>query len=188
MKPNNMSTWLFALVAAALLASAAGCGRGGYVYVQQDKYTPQLHQNLNVYKGTAVYLAGFTNRAGNTTTFYSYSPDRSVYYEGSPSLHSYLWYCFFKAFTKLGMKVHEENPPADVPEIQLTVTSLSDRDFKFQVTVLKGKQEVYKNSYAIAAPQPTDRRPVALEERAYRMVDAAVSSLLFDQKFQQSLY
>ena len=178
------------LATIVVLMSVSGCRRGVHVYVQQDKYNPQLHENLNVYKGTPVFLSNFTNRADNTSMFYYYSPDYGVTYEGSPSLQSYLWYCFQKAMTSLGMKVYsrEDNPPAEAPEIQLVFTSLTDQEFKFEVTVLKGKQEVYKNSYAIAAPPSKDMRPVALEERAYRMVDAAISTVLFDQKFQQSLY
>ena len=190
MKPNRMTQIWITLAALALLAGLSGCRRGTHVYIQQDKYSPQLHENLNVYKGTAVFLSDFTNRADNTSRFYYYSPDYGVTYEGSPSLQSYLWYCFQKAMTGLGMTVHsrDDNPPAEVPEVQLVFTSLTDQEFKFEVTVLKGKQEVYKNSYAIAAPPSKDKRPVALEERAYRMVDAAVSTVLFDQKFQQSLY
>lgn len=190
MKPNRVTRIWIALIALAMLACASGCRRGAHVYIQQDKYNPQLHENLNVYKGTAVFLSDFTNRADNTSMFYYYSPDFGVTYEGSPSLQSYLWYCFQKAMISLGMKVYtaEDNPPADVPQIQLVFTSLTDQDFKFEVTVLKGNQEVYKNSYAIAAPPAKDKRPVALEERAYRMVDAAISAVLFDQKFQQSLY
>jgi hypothetical protein len=188
MKMNKTIHTVLWLVALSLMVSAFGCSRGLYVYVQQDKYTPQLHENLNVYKGTAVFLNSFENRAQNTSMFYYYSPDFGVTYEGSPSLHSYVWYCFKKAFTSLGMRVYEADPPADVPEIRLVFTTLTDREFKFEVTVLKDGQEVFKNTYAIAAPAPEDMRPEALEERAYRMIDAAVSSILFDQKFQQSLY
>ena len=104
MNPKKKDDWLFALAAVALLAGAIGCSRGIYVYIQQDKYAPQLHENLNVYKGTSVYLTGFTNQAGNTTMFYYYSPDKGACYEGSPSLQSYLWHCFSKAFTQLGIK------------------------------------------------------------------------------------
>lgn len=190
MKLNRRQQIWISLATLVLLVSLSGCRRGTHVYVMQDKYTPQLHENLNVYKGTTVFLSDFTNRADNTSMFYYYSPDNGVTYEGAPSLQSYLWYCFQKAMTNLGMTVQsvDENPPAEVPEVQMTFTSLTDQEFKFEVTVLKGKQEVYKNSYAIAAPPSKDKRPVALEERAYRMVDAAISTVLFDQKFQQSLY
>jgi hypothetical protein len=189
MNPYKIKTWTLLILAAGLLG-AAGCSRGVYVYVQQDKYSPQLHQNLAVYKGATLYLTGFTNRAENTSAFYYYSPDYGVTYEGAPSLQSYLWYCFQKAFVSLGMQAlsEDDNPPPEVPEVQIGFTSLTDQEFKFEVTVLRAKQEVYKNSYAIAAPPPKDLRPMALEERAYRMVDAAVSALLFDQRFQQALY
>ena len=186
----NPKKAIIVLLGLSLLAAVSGCKRGTYVYVQQDKYAPQLHANLNVYKGTTVFLNNFSNQASNTSSFYYYSPDYGVTYESSPSLQSYLWGCFQKALVGLGMTVHsvDDSPAPGVPEIQMTFNSLTDQEFKFQVTVLKNKQEVYKNSYAIAAPPSNDTRAIALEERAYRMVDAAISSMLFDQKFQQSLY
>lgn len=184
---NRTAPWLLLALGLAL---TAGCSGSTYVYVKQDAYSPQLPDNLNVYRGAAVHLASFTNRAENTSMFYYYSPDYSVTYEGAPSLQSYLWYCFEKALLSLGMKVYsgEDNPPVEVPEVQLTFTSLTDQEFKFEVVVLKGNQQIFKNSYAIAAPPPKQQKPAALEQRAYRMVDAAVSAVLSDPAFQQSLY
>ncbi len=182
---------LSALLAAGLLvaglAGLAGCRRGTYVWVKPEGYSPQLAPFVPVYKGREVFLSSFTNAAADTSTWYYYSKDRGVTYEGSPSLHGYLWRCFAKAFESLGATVHDAAPEREgpaPPELRLTFSSWTDEELRFQVTLVSPGLPAFEKDYTVLWERGPATDPAQLEQQAYRMVDAAVTSVLADPAFQ----
>lgn len=184
---RNISKLITGLGLLCLFFQAGCAGTGLKIWVRQEVYTPQLDKQLQIYKGTAVYLNSFTNRAENTSIFYYYSPDGKMKYEGAPTIASYLWYSFRKAFLSVGMRVYEDAAPPDIPEVLLTFTSLTDQQFVFTSEVLKEKQLACSRQFTITEPPPTSMEPSALEQRAYKMIDSAVSTLLLDKEFQKAV-
>ena len=184
---NAISQSLTILGLLCLLFQAGCAGTGSKIWVRQEVYTPQLDRQLQIYKGTSVYLNSFTNRAENTSIFYYYSPDGKMKYEGAPTIASYLWYSFRKALLSVGMRVYEDAAPLDVPEVLMTFTSLTDQQFVFNIEVLKEKQLAYSKQCTVTAQPPTSMEPTALEQRAYKLIDSAVSAMLFDKGFQNAI-
>ncbi len=166
------------LLAAAASAPALSCAHRPTIYVRQDVYVPHLRGAYAHYRGRSVSLE-VSNQAGNTTTFYYYNPEGSLSYEGAPSLMSYFWYCLDKAFRKAGLKVYAENPPAGTPAMTITLLSVTDREFKFEVAVTgRGKPYAKTIDLKVTAPKGTDSK--YLEKRAYGMVDLMAEKILAD--------
>ncbi len=173
---------LLPLLAGCLAASCAG---GTYVWVSQDRFVAELPQEAGDYRGKPIFMPGFENRADDTSMFYYYSPDRTVKYEGAPSIQSYLWYCFEKAFRKAGMRVYSEGGPVYAPELQLRILSWTDREMVLEVALLRETEEVFSDKFAIPGDPPQGAQPAELEAAAYRMVNAAVSEILRDRRFSE---
>ena len=163
------------------------------IYVQQDKYAPNMGNTLNVYKDKTIFLANFENQAENTSIWYYYgknSKGKKIYYEAAPTLQSYLWYCWEKALLAGGMAVHRDtNPkPQEVPELRITFTSWSDLNFDCEVTVLKANQQLLRKKYTITfdpAEDPDDE--AKLEQRAYQSMDKIITSIMGDPELQNAV-
>lgn len=174
------------------LIPAAGCGGGGYVWVQQDKYQPNL-PSMDMYRGHLLRLGEFAVRATNTTRgYYYYSPDRSMVYEASPDLPSYLRDVFRKALESQGMKILDEplssNAAASaVPELGLVVTFWNDEELRFKVTLAGSQEHLLEKDYSIVWEASGSSNPEVREQQAYRMLDAAVAALLIDPAFRAAL-
>lgn len=169
-----------------------------YVYVQQSNYDPEFNASgYPEYKGKSVYLQSFTNSANDTTTWYYYSPEKKVKYEGSPSLASYFWYCFKRAFRHIGVIVQEPEgqgflglqtkaAPGRMNDFRLNFTSLTDSRFVFYVDLLKGGEIIFQKSYRITMPPAESDSPSYLETRAYKMVDMAFTAIVSDSDFKKA--
>ncbi len=178
-----------------LMSLLTSCASSTYVYVQQDKYKPQFSaQDFRDYKGKSIVLNSFTNRAQNTSLFYYYSKDKKVCYEGSPSIQSYIWYCFKKAFMHVGVFVQgPQGGPFSatiVPEgmklVEFELISLTDTNLEFNINLFKEIRMIYQKSFTITMPQSADQTPLSLENNAYKMMDEAFTAVLSDSGFKAS--
>lgn len=181
------------LAASLLLLAVTGCRRGGsYIWVQQDRYIPNLPAELRAYSGQPIFLTTFINAAANTDRdYYYYSPDGAVVYEGSPNLSGYLRDVFAKGMTALGMQVVLDPPqPLDprVAELQLAIRSWDDYALHFQIVLNKRQATVYQQEYRVEVPRIQTDDARILEDRAYRIDDMALGGMLADQGFQAAFF
>lgn len=175
---------LFVTAALAVAVGAAACG-GSRVTLNADEYAPGIKDQAGTYNGTHLYLVTPVNQAENTSVFYYYAADESVQY-GGPALTSYLWYGLKKAFTAMGITVYERKPAFLAPELQLTFTSWTDREFTSQITLVSPRP--FQRTMTVAFPSPPSAQ-ATFEQRkafAYRQVDTIVAQLLSDPEFQAS--
>lgn len=195
MKKTGMLLSIF-IFSGILISFFIACGSSQYVYVQQDKYKPGFSaDDYKDYKGKSILLNSFSNKAQNTSTFYYYSNDKKICYEGSPSLQSYIWYCFLKAFMYTGVTVQEPqqaNPfaPVTVPQgikiMELEFTSFTDTKLEFNINLVKDKQIIYQKNFTITMRPVTNPNPVILEKNAYKLMDEAFTTIVSDSGFRES--
>ncbi|MBI5501372.1 MAG: hypothetical protein HY907_14090 [Deltaproteobacteria bacterium] len=181
------------LAASLLLLAAAGCHRGSaYVYVDSQRYIPQMPVELRAYQGQPIFLTTFVNLSPNTTReYYYYSPDGSVTYEVAPTLAGFVRDSFARAMAALGMQVILDPPPPldpRVAELQLAVTSWDDFAFHCQIVLNKYDATLYQQEYRVEFPRLLTDNVQALEDRVYRIADAAIAGMLADQGFQQAFF
>ncbi|MBI5487863.1 MAG: hypothetical protein HY905_11065 [Deltaproteobacteria bacterium] len=186
-------TMRLALVASLSLLAVAGCRRGGaFVYVDSQRYIPQMPAELRAYQGQPIYLTTFVNLSTNTTRqYWYYSPDGSVTYEVAPTLAGFVRDSFARAMAGLGMQVIVDPPqPLDprVAELQLAVTSWDDSAFHYQMVLNKYDSTLYQQEYRVEFPRLATDDAQVLEDRVYRIADAAVAGMLSDQGFQQAFF
>ena len=183
------------IISGIIISFFTACATSKYVYVQQDKYTPQFPaRDYRDYKGKTILLNSIANKSQNTTMFYYYSNDKKVCYEGSPSLESYMWYCFQKAFMYIGVIVQEPQgtpfTPTVVPEgmimMELEFTTFTDTKLVFNINLFKGNRIIYKKTFPITMQPCTNPDPLSLEKNAYKMMDEAFTSVLSDSGFRES--
>ncbi len=171
------------ILAAAL--GAAGCG-GAAVPLAASEYSPRLQDQTGSYRGTHLYLVTPVNEAENTSIFYYYAVDGSARY-GGPALTSYLWYGLEKAFSSVGIVVHEEKPQFPAPELDLTFSSWTDREFLCAAKLVSPRpfQRMMKVEFgaAPAADAPLEQR----QAFAYGQLDAIAVNLLGDPEFLASM-
>jgi hypothetical protein len=204
--------YILCLVAAVLLSGCAG-GMGGStkVTMKQDSYTPGFRpSDVSRFKGKTVILDNFTNNASNTKSWGYFSADKKVYYEASVQLEIYLWHCFQKAFQHAGAKVldqthggyeHPYHPywwgaarppqpartaPRGALDFQFVLTSMTDQECKFQVSLFKEGETKFQKDYTVTMPPPASEDAKELEKNAYRLVDQMVITVFKDMDFQKS--
>ena len=211
-KNLTLSRVIFFCIIALFLT---GCGAtSSKIKMTQSKYTPKFNAgDYSRYKGKKLILAGFTNQAGNTKAWSYNSADNKYMYEGDAQLESYYWYCFQKAFRHIGVNIIDYNygggprpyhsgyrygwgygyvpPPEEaraakgVPEFGLTLTSLTDQEFRFKVYLYKnGETKLEKDFVVTMAAAGTDNT-ADLENRTYRLVDLAFTTIMKDKDFQR---
>ncbi len=199
--------YIVCLVSAFLLM---GCAAGSKVTMKQENYTPGFRSaDFGRYKGKTVILDNFINQAANTKTWGYNSADNKVYYEATTHLESYLWYCFQKAFQQMGMKVYDQTyggywhpyhpywwgaaPPPPraqaavkgATEFQLILTSMTDREAKFQVLLLKNGENKLQKDYTATVQPVSSQDANVLEKGAYKLVDQMITTIFKDRDFQK---
>jgi hypothetical protein len=166
----------------------AGCSTSSvYVDISYDRYTPRFQADkYPAYKDKKLFLSTFTNNAKNTSVFYYFSPDSKIKY-GEYTIASYYWYCFEKAFNKIGMNIYKETASSDIAEFIFNFDYLSDQKISYSVTVKKRMNAVYQKKYEITMPTPESEDKQYLENRAYEMVDDIIVNILSDTNFAAAL-
>ena len=163
---------------------------GCTVKVPLSNYNPVFTGDYSVYKGKRVYLMNFDNQASDTTFWYYFSPYIRTFYYTNNSIHNYFWYAFRDAFTKLGMLVSDEdNPDLTAPAMSVTLLSINDENYHMKVTVQNKEKILFTKGYTILEPrlEKKDRNPAVLEERAYKMTNKLIATILEDPAFQKHL-
>ena len=178
---------------------------GCTVKVPLSNYNPVFTGEYSGYKGKRVFLENFDNQAKDTSIWHYYSLDKKFNYSKSrafsaqdqkggatyiESLHNYFWYAFRDAFTKLGMLVSNvDNPDLAAPTMWVTLLSITDVEYYVSVTVQKRGITVFTEKYTIQELPlaEKDRNPAALEQRAYRMTNRLIESIIKDPGFQEGL-
>jgi len=188
MKSSKSVRIIIGFVCVIFAATIIGCARG--VTVPLTNYKPMFSDDYSVYKGQRVYLMNFDNQANDTTIWAYSSPDKKFSYSDNNVLQNYFWYSFEKAFTNLGMLVSKmDNPDLSAPAMWVTLLSITDENYQVNVTVQKRGITVFTEKYAIQEPPlaEKDRNPAALEERAYKMTNNLISTILKDSGFRKAL-
>jgi hypothetical protein len=158
------------------------------VKVPLDNYKASFSGGYEAYKGKRVYIMNFDNQANDTTIWRYFSPDKKFGYIMNDTLHNYFWYAFRNAFLKNGMLVSTvDNPDPAAPAMWVTLLSITDEQYRVQVTVQKKSITEFTNPYTIQEPpaDEKDRTPELLEQRAYRMTNRLIETILKDTNFQK---
>jgi hypothetical protein len=174
-------------IVTSLLSSGCASRR---TWVQIDQYTPQFSKEWNQYKGKSIYLMNFDNQANDTSIWYYFSRDLKFSYGTHYAIHNYFWNAFNDAFVKAGMAVSRvDNPDLTAPAMWITLRSITDERFQVRVTVQKKGATSFIKDYIIEEPLPAegDRTPDNLTQRAYRMTNKLVETVLGDPEFQRAI-
>lgn len=164
-----------------------GCA-GRRTSVLIDQYRPQFSKEWNQYKGNSVYLMNFDNQANDTSIWYYYSRDQKFNYGTQSTIHNYFWYAFNDAFVKAGIAVSSvDNPDLTAPSMWVTLRSITDERYQVRVIVQKKGATSFIKDYISQEPLPAegDRNPADLAQRAYRMTNQLIESILADPEFQK---
>jgi hypothetical protein len=158
--------------------------------VSLGNYHPVFTDDYSVYKGKRVYLMNFDNQANDTSIWYYYSLDKKFCYSPNSSIHNYFWYAFQDAFVKAGMGVSKvDNPDLTAPAMWVTLLSITDASYHVKLTVQKRGVTVFIEKYTVQEPllAKTDRNIPALEQRAYRMTNRLIETIMRDPSFRKVL-
>ena len=174
-------------IVAVFLFSGCGARR---TWVQVTEYKPHFTRDWNQYKGKSIYLMNFDNQANNTSIWYYYSTDQKLYYGTDSTIHNYFWYAFYDAFANAGIAVSSvDHPDLTAPAMWVTLRSITDERYDIRVTVQKKGASTLSKDYSIeeALPAEADRSPPAMAQRAYRMTNRLIESVLADSRFQKTI-
>jgi hypothetical protein len=100
---------------------------------------------------------------------------------------SYFWYALQKGFECAGVKIEEGGPVYDA-ELTLTIKSLTDEEITFQALLTKMGQLVCNKDFVIRMPKVETNEQSVLEQRAYRMLDSIVTTILSDPDIQKAFF
>ena len=167
-----------------------GCGTLTAVKVPLGNYNPVFTGDYSVYKGKPVYLMNFDNQANDTSIWYYYSPDKKFSYSTNDTIHNYFWYAFRNALAKAGMRVSNvDNPDLTASAMWITLLSVTDVSYSVRVTVQKRGTTILEAKYTIQEPplEEKDRNLPALEQRAYRMTNRLIETIMKDPRFRKVL-
>ena len=156
--------------------------------VMINSYTPALSKDWAAYKGKKICFLYFQNHAQDTMGSYYYSKDRMTGYTADQKLYNYFWHAFQEAFAQAGMIVsNEDNPDLTAPAMWVTLLSITDEQYQTKVTVEKKDVTVFTKPYAVQEPSAPakDSSPADLAQRAYKMTDRLIESILADPAFQK---
>jgi len=130
----------------------------------------------------------FDNQANDTSIWYYFSRDQKFSYGSQSTIHNYFWYAFNDAFVKAGISVSSvDNPDMTAPSMWITLRSITDERYQVRVTVQKKGATSFIKDYRCEEPMPAEaaRNPAALAQRAYKMTNQLIESILADPEFQR---
>jgi len=160
------------------------------VNLKLDKFTPHIGDSLKQkYKGAHIFLADFTNNAENTGLWNYYSKNPAISYKTSHNLNSFLWYCFEKALTEMGMFFYKEAPSVPgIATLELEFSSWTHEGFTGRITLYKSGVIKYQKIRQLKFQPAESLDPTHLETRAYDCVNTIIASILEDKEFQASFF
>jgi hypothetical protein len=158
--------------------------------LSRDRYTCKMDPTqFSQYQGKRVLLAPIRNRSKNTTDLFYYNSERTVGYRSYSSASAdpqpvgvYFWYGLQKAFGCAGIRIEGNSTDSDA-ELALTLYSLTDEEVIFTADLIKEGKYTHSREYTVKMPKMG--RFELREQRAFGMLDAMVTAMLHDQKFEQ---
>jgi len=156
--------------------------------VMINDFTPALSKDFAALKGQKICFLYFQNHAQDATRSYYYSKDKQTGYTSDQPLFDYFRHAFEDACAKAGMIVtNEDKPDLTAPAMWVTLLSVTDERFETKVWVQKKDVTVFTKEYTVEepSPPPKDASPADLAQRAYRMTNRLIESILGDPAFQK---
>jgi len=190
MKSSKQIKTIIGSVCVIISIIIIGCSTLTAVKVPLGNYNPVFTGDYSVYKGKHIYLMNFDNQANDTTIWYYYSLDKKFSYSTNDTIHNYFWHAFRNAFAKAGMRVSNvDNPDLTAPAMWITLLSITDVSYSVRVTVQKTGTTILAEKYTIQEPplEEKDRNLAVLEQRAYRMANRLIETIMKDPRFRKVL-
>jgi outer membrane lipoprotein-sorting protein len=156
--------------------------------VMINNYAPALSKEFAALKGQKICFLYFQNHAQDATRHYFYSKDKQTGYTSGQPLFDYFRHAFEDASAKAGMIVtNEDKPDLTAPAMWVTLLSVTDERFETKVWVQKKDVTVFTKPYTVEEPSPPakDAGLDELSQRAYRMTNRLIESVLGDPEFQK---
>jgi len=171
-----------------LLILLPGCQLQKKVSIDRNRYIPEFSVPDPAYKGKMLNLLSLVDKANDISLGYYYSSDKEIIYENQyGSIMSYLWYCFRDGLRHAGLGVLEDaKPDGNIPDLRITINSITDRHFEFQIRLAKGGVTLLEKKMAVESGPAADNSNTALERNAYAVMDKAVQAILEDGEFKKA--
>jgi hypothetical protein len=166
------------------------------VKIRRDLYNPNLTQNeLSPYRGQTMLFYSIVIDAKNIDNFSYYSPNRDVgymlYYSPSSMqqpLASFLWYALQKGFDSAGITVKESGPIKNVPELLISLTSLTDQEAQMRVSLMRNGVLLAQKDLVITMSYAPTKDVSELEKTAYLFMDKIAFSILTDADIKRAFF
>lgn len=176
----------------------AGCAPYARMVVplNRDKYVCKNDAGkFTLFQGKRILLTTITDESRNTSGLAYYNPEGTVGYqlfyssqhEMQQPVVSYFWYALKKGFECVGVQIQEYGTIFDA-ELSLTFLSLTDEEIQFRVLLIRKEVLTLQKEYAVTMPRVATVDKNLLEDRAYRMLDAIVATILNDPDFQKAFF
>lgn len=175
-----------------------GCGpyTSTVVQLNREKYVCQNDPTqFSAFQGKRILLMNITDESKNTSNLAYYNPEKTVGYQlFYSSQHqmpqpvvSYFWYALQKGFECVGVRIEEHGRIYDA-ELSLVFRSLTDEEVRFQAFLVRKAVSVLEKEYVVTMPKVQLVNKSVLENRAYRMLDAIVATILSDPDFKKAFF
>jgi hypothetical protein len=84
--------------------------------------------------------------------------------------------------------VIEEYGPVNDADLSLTFLSLTDEEIRFRALLTRQGTQAIEKEYTVTMTKVQMYEKALLEDRAYRMLDAIVATILNDPDFQKAFF
>jgi hypothetical protein len=196
MKASHQKIIIGGLLLAVL--AVTGCAPYARVVVplNRDRYVCKNDAGkFALFQGKRILLTTIRDESKNTSNLAYYNPEGTVGYqlfyssrhEVQQPVVSYFWYALKKGFECVGVRIEEYGTIFDA-ELSLTFLSLTDEEIQFRALLMRKGVLTLQKEYAVTMPRVETVDKDLLEERAYRMLDAIVATLLNDPDFQKAFF
>jgi hypothetical protein len=183
-----------------LLTVLVMCGCAPYartvVPLNRDSYICRNDPGqFGLFQGKRILLNTIRDESKNTSNLAYYSPEGTVgyqlFYSSEHTIQqpvvSYFWYALKKGFECAGVRIEEYGPIYDA-ELSLTFLSLTDEEVQFRALLMQKGVLSLQKEYAVTMPKVPIIKKDLLEDRAYRMLDTIVATILNDPDFQKAFF
>jgi hypothetical protein len=196
MKASYRKIVLGGLLLTVLMMTACAPYARTVVPLNRDNYICRNDPGqFSRYQGKSILLTTIRDESKNTSNLAYYNPEGTVgyqlFYSSDHSIQqpvpSYFWYALKKGFECAGIRIEEYGPIYDA-ELSLTLLSLTDEEIQFRALLTRNGVLTLQKEYAVAMPKLPVIDKGLLEDRAYRMLDAIVATILTDPGFHKAFF
>ncbi len=182
---------------AALFIFISGCGghlSDYLINVSRSQYHPQIDSaKYSILKGKTVSFYSVNINAKDVSNFNYYSDDYKIgyklFYERGKlrqPVASYFWYTLEKSMQHAGLEVTPDGPMANVPEMVMTITKLTDSEAVFCIRLTKNNVLLFEKVLTVTQKLPPTSDSEELEKRSYLFLDTITEKILSDEDFQKA--